>query len=313
MFQDFKVFVKGVVVTALVLFGLDLILRTYHGYTAPSTASSKVGKVFMQYGPVNPVYERALSTHRPHDEKFGYPIFLLRSQTLPDYWSKTAYILKILIDELEKPSESRLEWLFWFDSDIVLMNPNIPLEIFLPPNEKWSHIHVLISQDHRGLNNGCFGIRVHEYSVWLLSATLSIKTYLPDIKLKIGDQSALEYWLQSTQFRNGTMHMPQRWFNAYAGYRGRADYSDPLLPQRKFRPNSIKEGDILVHHAGHKQLRMARMEPWVAVAEQHLPQWELELSQTTYLQEIQKFWENEADKEYERVTAFREASGYHYL
>ena len=132
MFQDFKVFVKGVVVTALVLFGLDLILRTYHGYTyrdswqaisnaacdtnttatsAPSTASSKVGKVFMQYGPVNPVYERALSTHRPHDEKFGYPIFLLRSQTLPDYWSKTAYILKILIDELEKPSESRLEWL----------------------------------------------------------------------------------------------------------------------------------------------------------------------------------------------------------
>lgn len=80
------------------------------------------------------------------------------------------------------------------------MNPNIPLEIFLPPSDKWSHIHVLISQDHRGLNNGCFGIRVHEYSVWLLSATLSIKTYLPDIKLRIGDQSALEYWLQSVRF-----------------------------------------------------------------------------------------------------------------
>lgn len=132
MFQDFKVFVKGVVVTALVLLGLDIIIRTYHGHTygdswqaisnaasetintatgSPSTSGSKIGKVFMQYGPLNPVYERALSTHQPHNENFGYPVFLLRSQTLPEYWSKTAYMLKILIDELEKPAESRLEWL----------------------------------------------------------------------------------------------------------------------------------------------------------------------------------------------------------
>lgn len=95
------------------------------------------------------------------------------------------------------------------------------------------------------------------------------------------------------------MHMPQRWFNAYAGYRGEKTdlFADPLAPQTKVRANSIKEGDLLVHHAGHKSLRAQRMAPWMDVAEQHLPQWELDLNETTYEQEIRDFWNKEAPKE----------------
>jgi hypothetical protein len=95
------------------------------------------------------------------------------------------------------------------------------------------------------------------------------------------------------------MHVPQRWFNAYAGNRGETNglFADPLEPQSKVKLNSIKEGDLLVHHAGHKSLRAQRMSPWMDVAEQHLPQWELDLNETTYVQEIEAFWKNEAPKE----------------
>jgi hypothetical protein len=95
------------------------------------------------------------------------------------------------------------------------------------------------------------------------------------------------------------MHVPQRWFNAYAGYRGETNglFADPHAPQTKEQANSIKEGDLLVHHAGHKSLRAQRMSPWMDVAEQHLPSWEADLEDTTYVQEIADFWKNEAPKE----------------
>jgi hypothetical protein len=99
------------------------------------------------------------------------------------------------------------------------------------------------------------------------------------------------------------MHVPQRWFNAYAGYRGETNglFADPLSPQTKERANSIKEGDLLVHHAGHKSLRAQRMSPWMDVAEMHLPQWELDLDETTYEQEIREFWKKDAPNERKRV------------
>lgn len=99
------------------------------------------------------------------------------------------------------------------------------------------------------------------------------------------------------------MHVPQRWFNAYAGNRGETNglFADPLEPQSQVKLNSIKEGDLLVHHAGHKSLRAQRMNPWMDVAERHLPQWELHLNETTYMEEIGNFWKNEAQKERKRM------------
>lgn len=99
------------------------------------------------------------------------------------------------------------------------------------------------------------------------------------------------------------MHVPQRWFNAYAGNRGETNglFADPLEPQSQVKLNSIKEGDLLVHHAGHKSLRAQRMNPWMDVAERHLPQWELHLNDTTYMEEIGNFWKNEAQKERKRM------------
>lgn len=253
----------------------------------------------MLYGPTDSLYERALATHHQHNANFGYSFFVLRKQILPDFWSKPAYILQLLLSELEKPEAERLQWLVWVDGDVVIMNPKIPLEIFLPPDENWSHIHAVVTNDHRGLNNGVFFLRVHEWSVWLMSACLNTRTLVPDLELDFGDQSALQYWLNLEFYSNHTIHVPQRWFNAYAGYRGpkNRSFADPMQPMYKVLPNSVKEGDLLVHHAGHKSLRPQRMLPWVEAAERHLSTWELELEDTNYLREINDFWKHHTEHE----------------
>lgn len=84
----------------------------------------------------------------------------------------------------------------WFDGDIVLMNPKIPLEIFLPPDDDWNHIHALVTNDHRGLNNGVFFLRVHEWSVWLMTACLGTEIFDPEVQLEFGDQSAMGMWVK---------------------------------------------------------------------------------------------------------------------
>lgn len=266
-------------------------------------SDASIAKVSMLYGPSNPLYERALATHDIHNQNFGYPFFVLREQMLASYWSKPAYILRLLLTELEKPASERLEWLVWVDGDVVIMNPNVPLEIFLPPPDGWDHVHAVVTNDHRGLNNGVFFLRVHEWSVWLMNSCLNTQIHDPSLDLEFADQSALQYWLNQERFRNNTIHVPQRWFNAYAGYRGASTdlFADPMKPSYKYKANSVKEGDLLVHHAGHKSLRAQRMLPWIEVAEQHPPAWELPLNDTSYLGEIADFWEMEAKNERKTV------------
>jgi len=77
------------------------------------------------------------------------------------------------------------------------MNPNVPLEIFLPPEPEWSHINALVTNDHHGLNNGVFFLRVNEWSVWLMAATVAWKIYKPDIPLRFHDQTALGILLET--------------------------------------------------------------------------------------------------------------------
>lgn len=93
------------------------------------------------------------------------------------------------------------------------------------------------------------------------------------------------------------MHVPQRWFNAFAGYRDKGIHEG----QTRFRDNSVNEGDLLVHFAGNKKLRDGRMIPWIDMAEEHLARWEQDLKNTNYVQEIEEFWRTSADHEAQRV------------
>ena len=265
--------------------------------------TTKIGKLSMLYGDANPYYERAIAAHTSHNERFGYEFHVLREKTMPSHWSRPAYILQHLLSELAKPATDRLEWLVWFDTDTVLMNPKIPLEIFLPPSNDWSHINALVTNDNRGLHAGVFFLRVTVWSVWLMNACLGTETFAPDLQVSSGDQAALMYWLNSDRFRRNTIHVPERWFNAHAGFRGdpSSTFADPNQPQYKFRSDSIREGDLLVHQSGQKALRAKGMGPWLDIAEQHSAAWELEPEQTTYGREIERFWSSDAPHEHKMV------------
>jgi hypothetical protein len=290
-------------------------------YDQPMTPKPTIGKLLMQWGPFNPMYERALATHLPHNAQHNYAMSILRRTTVKPLWSKPAFMLEQLLSELSKPADTRLHWLWWFDSDIVLLNPHIPLSAFHPPSssKQWSHIFALVCQDQHGLNTGVFALKVDRRAAMLMAATLSTQHTHPHVPLKYNDQSAMEYWLQSDLFRNGTMHVPQRWFNAYEGSRGAAQrdgavFSDPYSPQTRFRANAVQEGDLAVHFAGDKKKdREVRMIPWLDVAEKRLERWEVPWNESHNLQaEIRRFWKKDALREWDRVEEFRRKSAYVY-
>jgi len=79
----------------------------------PLKPRSEVGKVHAVFGEPNPVYERALKLHQVHATAQGHPMHVLRERVLSGLWSKPAYILSIMLQELAKPEEVRLKWLLY--------------------------------------------------------------------------------------------------------------------------------------------------------------------------------------------------------
>ena len=53
------------------------------------------------------------------------------------------------------------------DADTVVINPKILLEIF-PPPKSFPCLHLLVTADSHGLNDGIFFIKVHFWSIELL-------------------------------------------------------------------------------------------------------------------------------------------------
>jgi len=72
-----------------------------------------VAKIAMCYGEPTLMYARAIARQQLHSDMHGYDLFLLREKLLSRLWSKPAYILGVLLKELEKPAHERLQWLLY--------------------------------------------------------------------------------------------------------------------------------------------------------------------------------------------------------
>ena len=156
--------------------------------------------------------------------------------------------------------------------------PTLSTEIFLPP-EEFPHLHLLVTADPHGINNGIFFIKVHPWSVQLLCAIIAYTTFRPDVELIYRDQSALEEILKEKAFKRNFAILPQRWINAY---QDEHDGSRTL-------PFQILPGDFLVHFPGVPG-RDARMRFYLDIAERHWPKWEVDLDSTSYPKEINEYW-----------------------
>lgn len=69
----------------------------------------RISKVSMLFGQ-NEIYQRALETHRRHNEIYEYGMHVLREPITDGYWNKLAYIMSLLVQELAKPASERVEW-----------------------------------------------------------------------------------------------------------------------------------------------------------------------------------------------------------
>jgi galactosyl transferase GMA12/MNN10 family len=198
----------------------------------------------------------------------------------------------------------------WFDADSYLLNPNVPLEAFLPPADDpaFRNISFLGGHDHRGLNAGVLMIRVDQTALHLMSTGLALPRFRPDLKLKFAEQTALSLVLGEPAsifpasshpeddppdfFARRSAIVPQRWFNAYLGERSwnGTKLQDLDGKPRKEKANSVKPGDLLVHFAGHSQEKRDRMTAFIDAAERNASAWVRPFAQTGLDEEVRRFW-----------------------
>jgi len=120
-----------------------------------------------------------------------------------------------------------------------------------------------------------------------LSAVLAFHTYNPDVPLKYTEQSGLEKVMLLEEFRDSVVYMPQRWFNAF--------------PTGRRKDAAHKAGDLLIHFASNRDgSRLDRMTKWMDIIDQHLPEWEVPLEQSSLPGDVRKFWEMEAAERKEK-------------
>jgi len=225
-------------------------------------------------------------------------------------WSKPAYLLKVLLEELSKPEEDRLGWLFWSDADTLILDPHIKLENFIPPYDSPadSQVQLLITANMDGINAGVFLLRVHAWSVELLTAILAYRLYHPNDWLEQRDQSAMaEILAMNSQFRYNWTVVPSRWFNSFPFNYGFAedgtyllqypmttdtfDDGEALLPNgSEPNPWKVQKGDMLVHFAGVRQ-RSTWIDPWANRTEMYSPEWSSPIFQSRIEVEAEHFWE----------------------
>jgi len=178
----------------------------------------------------NSIYENAISSFYQYAQIHGYEFqfnnYRYDTERQVFFMKLNSILEKVIIGLKEK----KYDWIFWVDSDVVLANPNIKLEAFLP-NKGMNNIHLIIADDVNGLNAGVFLLRVHPWSLNLLMRAMSYSYFNDKKGLKYADQSSLNNVLYESKEEDHYIVVPQNWFNSYIGLN--------------------KDGDFLLHLAGH--------------------------------------------------------------
>ena len=85
-----------------------------------STKAPKFAKIAVASGFEDILYEKALDTHIRHAARHGYPMYMARENAADGMFNKIAYIIDILLNELFKPAEDRVDWLLYVYSSALV-------------------------------------------------------------------------------------------------------------------------------------------------------------------------------------------------
>ena len=167
----------------------------------------------------------------------------------------------------------------WFDADTIILNPQIPWTIFLPPT-KYPNIHFIASKNWDGFNSGVFFLRVHEWSVKMLTDAQALPSLRPEITIKWADQSAMSESFSRPQFRDAVVFQPMHWYNEFQ------------LQQSMVRDSpNIHPGDMLIHFAGLMKDKRDFIGPWLDRVENLADRWSVPLENTSYLKDVKEYWD----------------------
>lgn len=172
---------------------------------------------------------------------------------------------------------ANIQFSSYFDADSIIMNPQIPLEIFIPPSD-FQHIHWLAGKDHNGLNAGVFLLRVNTWTLDLLSRVMTYKHYHPSEDYPFEEQTILAKLTEKDeQFKPNSIYVPKGWFNAYFS-----------------TLHEVKPG-LLLSHFPHPDYKWHIYE-WLRVLEAdkdeaYKPVYSRPVEETDYPAEIKLFWQ----------------------
>jgi hypothetical protein len=223
------------------------------------------------------LYKQAIRSHEEHDRTHGYDTKVFREKIVEVYWSKPTLLLSTLVAELEKPEDQRTEWLMWLSPDVMILNPQIPLEIFLPP-EDFGNGRVLTTRDRDGVTNGVFFLQVHTTSVKMLIDILAIppNEFGEDGQLgRDAARRAFEKVLRSEAYRDHVFYQPRKWYNPY---------------QSTASDSEAQKGDLLVHFHGLGGDKWGAMASLIEKNGEMRRDWNVPLDRTKYQKEINEYW-----------------------
>lgn len=254
--------------------------------------SRRVAFASITTGQPEEAYQRAIQSQMFHSAVHGSSTHVLCEQLSDGAWNKIAFLLNLVMNEMLKPEDERLEWVMWIDRDAIVLDSCRPLSAFVPPATKeYEKVNLLYNHDAFGLNAGVFMFRVSDWSISLFNTILAFRYFRPDEDLVLAEQTAMEKIIHEDKWKDSIVRVPWYWFNAYPDEDKSVEkYRDNLEPEdlEWFR---ARKGDFVVHFAGDDG-RSGRMPEWLDMLKDVGNVWEKGEVGRDITMEIEEYWSN---------------------
>lgn len=148
----------------------DMVKNEYVDYSTKPT----IAKVSMLYGAnPKPAYVRALRSHRIHNERFNYGMFVLTEDAVGGFWNKPIYLLSLIMQELSKPPAERLQWLMYV-VDPIVMSPLTSPKVGRCRSDTHQSEY-----SSREFSSACRSSRLHPFHRWSRSKRTQYRHLFP--------------------------------------------------------------------------------------------------------------------------------------
>lgn len=216
-----------------------------------------------------------LMLYSNEDGNWGDKLMNAVIQNREHYCAKHNYVLVTANDLIEKSRPTawsklramdhflhRFDYLMYIDMDIVIMNPDIPLTLFIDTSPQSDFI---MTEDWNGVNTGAWIAKNTPFAHWFLQTAWNQTQLIPKTSFD-GKNHPFEYEQRSFHFLLHTPIWQQRQLPRYRGDSHALQQHFFILPQCSFNSyimypyywqgdrekSHFADGDFLVHFAGKK-------------------------------------------------------------